>query len=190
VVYKSGSFDEAIWGKRAEGLPVPRFDLTRDITSEELSYLHQKFGYVQLLNPYAMGEFGEIRFVRAPSGWLILNYKNAMTASPGELLLTDAAYSHEGDQLTRLNTGTGTRIKQTIDTASFAVRMAVEEEHWPAIHVINGTSLMCWGVWMAAKELNLELTGYVPSKAEVAKYERIKANCPTLVPLNIPQKRL
>lgn len=188
MVYKSDKLNKIIWGNRAEGVPVPPFDLTREVTPEELAYMHQKFAYVQIANPFAMGEYSEVQFIRAPSGWLVINYKNAMCSSPGEMLFTDAAYKVEDEQTSRLNTGTGTRINQIIETANLMVRLAVEEQNWPAIHVVNGTSLMCWAIWKAAKDLGREVIGYVPSKEEVEKYERIRKSCPALLLQHTPSQ--
>ncbi len=193
MVYKKGSLEdfaksETVWGKRAEGLPEIGFDLGRTPTKDELAYLHQKYSFIQIVNPGAQGEYSEIRFLRAPSGWLIFFYKNAMAASPGEGIFTDDVYTSQGDEVTQVCTGTGTRIKQIIDTASELVRIA-KEEKWTGIHVIDGTPLMSWGVWKAAKELGMEVTGYVPSIEEEAKYERIQKNCPSLILSKTPSPK-
>lgn len=185
--YRPISIEEyaEIWGNRMDGIPDTGFDLTRDLTKEELSYLRQKYSYVQLLNPESKGDFTEIKFMRAASGWLILFYKNAMAASAGENIFTDEAYIHENEGFERVNTGVGTRIKQIIDTSSEMVRIAKEAD-WPAIHIVNGSHLMSWAVWKAAKDLGMEITGYVPSKSDVERYERIKRNCPNLILTQTP----
>lgn len=156
-------------------------DITREITPRDISHLLLNYSYVQLLNPYSMGEFGEIRFVRAPSGWLITDYKNAISVSPGEKLFTDAGFVIQNGQQERVYTGVGTRIKQVVDTGREAARVAAEENHWPEIHVVNGTSMMCWGVWLGAIDLGIKVTGYVPSAKQQRQYEEIMSHCPSLI---------
>lgn len=174
-------FAKMVWGNRAEGIPVSGFDVQREISLAELEYLHLKFAFVQILNPASTDEFETIRFIRSRSGWIILNYKNAMCTSPGEMLFTDEIYTGLGHEVIRLNTGSGTRPKQIVDTAAEMVRMAKEEEHWPSIHIVNGEALMCWGIWKGARDLGIPVTGFVPTKRDEEKYKRIESHCPTLL---------
>jgi hypothetical protein len=176
----SEDFAKFVWGKRAENLPVPGFDLTREITPEEISYINMKFAYVQIMNPHAMNEFSEGQQLRAKSGYAIIDYENAMSASPGELLFTDQVFVREGENYKQINTGSGTRIKQIIDTAAEMVQLA-QQKGWPAIHILSGHPKMCWGIWKAAQDLQIPVTGYAPSKEEEAKYHRIENNCPSLI---------
>ncbi len=173
-------FINMVWANRSEGLPVTGFDLKREITPEELRYMHQKFAYMQILNPEGQGEFSDIRFIRGQSGWMILDYRNAMSTSPGEALFSDELYSGSRDEYYRINLGTGTRVKQIIDTAAEMVTMA-KERNWPSIHIVNGQRLMKWGIWKASMDLDIPLTGFVPTKQDEEKYKRIKTQCPTLL---------
>jgi hypothetical protein len=185
VTDKNKTFDDfaaRVWGNRAEGLPVPNFDLAREITTEEINFLNLKFAYVQIANPEAMGDYSERTFNRCRSGWVIINYKNAMSSSPGEMLMSDDIYQQkEHGQFEQVNTGRGTRIKQIIDTAAEMVRLAKQEEKWPTIHIVSGHPQMCWGIWKAAQDLQMPVTGYSPSKEDEAKYRRIESLCPTLM---------
>lgn len=171
-----------LWGKRAEHLPIFGFDPNREITAEELAYLQQQRSYAQILNPAAMGEYTEINIIRIKSGWIVLDYGNAMTTSPGELIFTDAQYMRgENGNLERICTGLGTRIKQIIDTAAEMVTIAKEKEGWEQIQIISGEELMSWAIWKAGQDLEVEILGYTPSKEEMKKYERIKEKCPALI---------
>lgn len=171
-------FAKLVWSKRSEGLPVVGFDLTREITPKELDYMQQKFAFVQILNPHATGEYSNIRFIKADSGWVIFDYSNAMSASPGEMLFTDEAYraTEEGD-FERICTGKGSRIKQIIDTASEMVMIA-QQNNWSTVHIVDGHELMKWAIWKAAQDLQqqglqLEVTGYEPPDKRKKKYQRI-----------------
>lgn len=168
-------FAKMVWGKRAEGLPVAGFDLSRAVSAQEIENLLQKYAFVQILRPGAPAEFVNIRFMRSRSGWIILNYKDAMAASPGEQLFQEGNYIFsEQKELERVCSGVGTRIKQIVDTAADMVRIAKEEENWPEIHIVNGHPQMMWGIWKAAQDMNIPVSGYVPSTAEEAKYLRIQ----------------
>ncbi|MBA2653989.1 MAG: hypothetical protein H0U71_02850 [Gammaproteobacteria bacterium] len=175
-------FAKLIWGKRAEGLPVPELDFQREITPQELENIHQKYAFVQILNPEAADDdFADIKIIRSSSGWSILNYKNAMSASPGEMLFYQGDYiQNDAAILERVCSGRGTIILQIMNTGADMVRIA-KEENWPAIHIVNGHPFMSWAVWKAAQDLHLPVTGYQPSKYEEAKYQRIQRECPTLI---------
>ncbi len=182
VTHPFDDFAKLVWGRRAENLPVP--ELNPDtITPQELENILKRYAFVQMLNPEASGEYAEIKFLRSRSGWLILNYGNAMSASPGEQLFDHGTYVAKDDgSLQRICTGTGTTTIQIINTAADMVVTAKEQEHWPAIHIVDGQELMKWGIWKACQDLQIPLTGFTPSKEDVAKYQRILEHCPkTLV---------
>jgi hypothetical protein len=171
-------FAKTVWGKRAQGLPVPELDLKRAISTQEIDNILLRYAFAQIINPEAVGEeFNEIRFIRSRSGWLILHYGNAMTTSPGNNLFDHGTYiTAEDGSLERVCSGTGTINMKIINAAEDMIGIA-KEEGWPVIHIVNGHPLMSWGIWKAAKELNLLVTGYVPSKDEEVKFERIQRLC-------------
>lgn len=171
------------WAQLSEGLPV--IGLRPDISPAELRYLHQRYGYVQIVNPFSLDEFTEVQFIRLSSGLLMFDYGNAITVSFGEKLLTDAYYKVENGNTERVCTGVGTRIKQIVDSGVEAAHWAIEK-NWPEILIAGGTEDMCWGVWKGAKDRGVEVSGYEPSLEQQAKYERIKANCPTLITTKTP----
>ena len=182
-------FAKLIWGKRSEGLPVPELDIKREISPQELKNLHLRFAFVQILNPESTGEFSEIHSVKSKSGWVILNYGNAMAASPGEMLFSHGEYEQaeeateeaEEGSLQRVCSGTGTVVMQIVNTAADMVRIAKDELHWPSINIVNGHPLMTFAIWKACQDLNIPVN-YDPTKDEEAKYQRILKNCPkTLV---------
>jgi hypothetical protein len=177
----ASNFSRDIWGKRAEGLPVIELDVTRRITHDDVLNLLQKYAFVQVINPESSGEYEELKFIKVESGWIILDYGPAMSTSPGELLFNDIFYTvtEEGD-LKRICTGTGTRIKQIVDTGTEIVILAAEK-NWPGIRIVDGYDLLNWSIWKSAQVYGMTVSGYTPTKADIAKYEQIKVSCPSLV---------
>lgn len=175
-------FAKMVWGKRLEGLPVPELKLKDEITQQELANILQKYAFVQIFNPEALGDNSDIRFIRSRSGWLILNYGNAMSTSPGEMLYYHGTYTtDEEGSLQRICSGLGTNTMQIINTAADMVRIA-KEEKWPSIHIVGGHPLATWGIWKSAMDLDMAITGYTPDEEDKAKYQRILQYCPkTLV---------
>jgi hypothetical protein len=172
------NFAEVVWGKRAEGLPIPEFDLANKLTQQEINNLQRRFAYVQLLDPDRAEEFGEVRLIRAKSGWVILDYGSAMASSAGEKIFSQGEYTrNEGGVLTQIPTGKGTIVMQIIDTAADMVRLAAEKG-WPLIHIVDGHPFMSWAIWKACQDLGLPMTGFMPSIEEEARYRRIKRRCP------------
>lgn len=177
------NFAQLVWGKRSEGLPVPELNLERDITPQELENLKLHYAFVQIMNPQDVTDHGTIRFIRSNSGWLILDYGNAMTASPGGSLFDHGTYEKdEKGELKRICSGKGTITKQIIDTAADMVKLAKEDCKWPLLHLVDGERLFRFGIWKATKDLGIKITGYVASKGDEARYNRIVNQCPkTLV---------
>jgi hypothetical protein len=162
------------------------FGLKRAITPQEVDNLLSCYAFVHIVNPKGVGS-GQIHFIRSNSGWLILNYGNAMAASPGETLYDHGNYiTDENGNLVRVCSGTGTRVSKIINTAADMVRIVKEEEHWPEIYILNGHPLMRWGIWKAAKDLQIPVIGYEPSKEDEAKYDRIVKACPNTLVIQPP----
>lgn len=176
-------FAKLVWGKRSEGLPVPELNLKTEVTPEEVENILRRYAFVQIINPEALGENEELKLIRSKSGWMILDYGNAMSASPGEMLFDHGTYKVAKDgTMERVCSGLGTNTLQIIATAADMVRRAKEERHWQLVHVVEGHPLMAWAIWKAAQDLQLPITGFEPSKEDEAKYQRILKYCPnTLV---------
>ena len=76
-----------------------------------------------------------------------------------------------GEGGTMVNPGKGTIVKQMFDTATEMVKIAIKK--WPGIEIIDGTNLMKWAAWLAAKEKNYTLEGFDPEEEDIKKYERV-----------------
>jgi hypothetical protein len=155
-----------IWGKREQGLLVPNINWDKPARREDVLYLLSRYPYLQLISTEP--NFPEVitpQFVTADSGWIIHDYGDAMSASPGTLLF--GAEEEEGRQ------GRGTIIKQLFDTAYAMMNLAIEK-NWPGAEIIAGTALMQWSAWMAAQDFAFTLEGYTPSEQDKAKRKRIE----------------
>ena len=149
----------------------------RPITAEDIQYLLDHYPYLQILNDRAeFAEAVEPQFVRSHSGWVIHDYIDAMTSSPGEFLFSHAdsftARDDEGGS-GGSNPGKGTIINQAFVTASQMVQLAIERG-WMVLRIVDGHPVMKWAAWMTAHDAGLTITGYKPSKEDVAKRERVQ----------------
>lgn len=70
------------------------------------------------------------------------------------------------------NMGKGTIVQQVVTTAEDMIEFAVVQ-NWAGVRWIDGSPLMRWAVWMAAKARDVT-TNIQPSAEELARYERVK----------------
>lgn len=175
------------WKQHIAGLDLKEANIFRPITHKDIDYLCNKYPFLQMINSEAKFE-GEIipKFITSQSGWIIHDYGDAMSASPGEFLFGGGDYKtfleailkgkieeggEEGEGGAIVNPGKGTIIKQMFDTATEMVKIAIKR--WPGIEIIDGTNLMKWAAWLAAKEKNYSLEGFDPEEEDIKKYERV-----------------
>jgi hypothetical protein len=153
-------------------------DILRQISPEEIQYLLDHWPFLQMLDPEAK-EPGSLRLIRAWSGWIIQDYGDAMSSSPGELifgggdfrlLLDEDEGGKAGDII---NPGKGTIWNQAYWTAAEMVNLAVKRG-WGVIHLVSGHPMMKWAAWMRALDEEIPLQGFVPSEKDHAKRERVK----------------
>ena len=77
-------------------------------------------------------------------------------------------YEGEGD------TDIGTLVRQTIDTATEMVRLAIDEKGWTGIDIVSGTRLMEFVAYEAAQIKGCKVSGFTPTPEEREKLERIE----------------
>lgn len=156
-----------LWENRAVGLAQP-LDMLNPIA---LSYLRNRYPYLQMISSKAIVEETMVpHFKRSPSGWLIHDYGQAMSVSPGKYLFGPGNAEIDTDE--GEGGGGGTLIWQSFETAKAMVELAIEKG-WPGIEIIGGSPFMEWAAWMAAQDKNYLLVGYEPSQQEKKKRERI-----------------
>ena len=164
-----------LWENRTMGLTTQPLD---HINSSILSYLREQYPYLQMINMDAKLEETIIpKFNKSPSGWLVHDYGEAMSASPGPHLYGPGNPELEDDEGTTGSGGDdrGTLIHQTVVTANTMIEMAMEKG-WTGVELVSGTNLMQWAAWIAAQAHSYPLTGYVPSAEGQRKWERIKGS--------------
>jgi hypothetical protein len=175
-----------VWEQHIAGLDLKEANIFRPIIHEDVEYLCNKYPFLQMVNIEAKFE-GEItpKFITSQSGWTIHDYGDAMSASPGEFLFGGGNYKaflkeilkgeikeeEGGEGGAMVNPGKGTIVKQMFDTATEMVKIAIKK--WPGIEIIDGTNLMKWAAWLAAKEKNYALEGFDPDEEDIKKYERV-----------------
>ncbi|HVV69832.1 MAG TPA: hypothetical protein VHE99_12530 [Gammaproteobacteria bacterium] len=163
----------SLWEERMFGEDIPQIDWNRPVSHQEVEYLLRLYPYLQMINSEAVWEEEIIpRFKRAPSGWVIHDYGQAMSTSPGKYLFGPGNPELKEEEGGGSETGAGTIITQTYITAEAMIEFAMEKG-WPGVEIVSGTPFMQWAAWMAALNKNYTLVGYEPTEKEKKKRERI-----------------
>jgi hypothetical protein len=183
-------FLENIWGKREIGAPIPKIDVLGPIRHQDVLYLLSRYPFLQLVNiNAAFPEEIHPKFVNSESGWVIHDYGDALSASPGELLFGDYSQTLAtakaktkkikkeedeggGETGVEIVIDKGTVVNLAVITASDMIALAMEKG-WAGAEIIAGTALMQWAAWMAAEDFGFKLEGYVASRLDKEKRERI-----------------
>ncbi len=152
-------------------------DWSTAIKPSDILYLLDHCPFLQIVSAQARPTH-EVKIIKAPSGWDVLDYGDAMTSSPGKLLFSDLEdfkriLKEEDENSGKGRTGRGTIYQQTFDTAAFMVAQAIAMG-WHGIHIVDGHPKMQWAAWMAALDNQLSVSGFEPSKEDLAKRERVK----------------
>jgi hypothetical protein len=168
-------FLSEIWSKRGEGLPAFEIDWNKPIRHQDLLYLlNRRYPFLQMVNtdPDFFGEY-ETKLVTAPNRWVIHDYGDAMSSSPGKYLFgpgsPEVDEEDEGG-----NKGSGTMIQQAFDTAQTMIALAIEKQ-WPGVQIVAGTPIMQWSAWMAAQDHQFPIEGYEPSEQDQLKRKRVQS---------------
>ncbi|MDQ2993920.1 MAG: hypothetical protein M3R00_03105 [Pseudomonadota bacterium] len=167
-----------LWGKRAEGIRMAAFDINRPISPSDIEFLLRHAPFLQLLNIDAtFDNFDKVKFIPAPSGWIIHDLADAISASLGPFLYGGSeglpiSGDPEGGGIPSLNPGKGTIINQAFVTAQKMVEIA--EKRWPGIEIIAGSELMQWAAWVIAEERKLKIIGFEPTEEHKDKRDRLR----------------
>jgi len=169
-----------LWGKRDRGVPLPEIDWNRPASHDDVLFLLRKFPYIQMINTEpTLDEEYELTFITAQNGWVIHDYGDAMSVSPGKHLYgfkPEAEDEEEGGEGgAALDAGKGTTIKQAVDTAAEMIAIAMDQKVWAGAEIIDGTDLMKWAAWVAAEERGFTLEGFEPTEEDKAKQKRVRA---------------
>jgi hypothetical protein len=164
----------SLWEERMFGEDIPHVDWNRPVSHQEVEYLLGIYPYLQMISSEAVWEEEIIpRFKTASSGWVIHDYGQAMSTSPGKYLFGPGNPElREEEEEGGSETGTGTIITQSYITAEAMIEFAMEKG-WPGVEVVAGTPFMQWAAWMAAQDRGYKLVGYEPTEKEKKKRERI-----------------
>lgn len=152
-------------------------NVLRDISPEEIQYLLDCCPFLQIVDTvlhYIDEEPPEVQFIEAQSGWKIFDYGDAMSSSPGELILGMAAYrrtlsnEEDGDE----GGGKGTIWNQAFVTAAQMVEIA-QQHGWKGIQIIDGHRVMRRSAWIAALNAGLPVVGFEPTAEDEKVRKRI-----------------
>lgn len=168
----ANAFLSNVWGDRAIGMDVSAIDWGK-VNHSDILYLLYLYPFVQMISSNPVWEATIIpHFRKAPSGWLMHDYGQALSCSPGKYLF-GAGNPEISEEDSESGSGRGTIVKQTVITAEAMVRWAMEKG-WPGLEIVAGTDLMKWAIWMAAQDRNFLVLGYVPTPQDQEKRERIR----------------
>lgn len=161
-----------------EKLGLGEIDWNRPVTPEEIQYLLAHWPFLQMVSTGGTPSLDEPQFYTAKSNWVIHLYGDAMSSSPGELLIGGGDYRvllGEAETAGELiNPGKGTIWKQAFDTAQKMIELAQQKFQWPGVNIVDGHPVMKWAAWMKAMDDGFPFEGYQPSENDYAKRERIK----------------
>lgn len=168
-------FLKEIWSMRDRGDYIPNLAWDRPIRHQDVEYLLRQYPFLQIVStePTFADEEGT-KLVEIPNGWVVHDYGDAMSTSPGKQLYGPGAPDvKKEDEGGSEGGGSGTIIKQGFDAAHSMVLLAVEKQ-WAGIQIVSGTQFMQWAAWMAAEDRNIPIKGYEPSQADKLKRKRVK----------------
>ena len=180
---QADAFLRDVWGRREQGLPPIKIDWNKPPAHEDLEFLLRKYPFLQIMNTEPDFPIPIVpHFIKVSSGWMVHDYGDAISASPGKDLY-GAGNAEELDiKLEEDDSGGegghGTIVKQAFDTAQDMIALA-QRKNWPGVEIIAGTPLMLWAAWMAAADLGLTLQGYEPSQEDKDKRTRVKRTLTT-----------
>ena len=172
---KARQYVRSIWSDRYLGMEVPAIDW-EEIREIDLAYLLQQYAFLQVVSSEPNWEETIVpQFRRATNGWIIHDYSQAMSSSPGPYLYGPGNPELKEEDQGGEEGGTaggGSIIIETINTATAMINWAIEKG-WPGVEIIEGTDFMKWAAWFHAQDLGYKLLGYEPSTEERAKRDRI-----------------
>ena len=155
-------------------------DWARSISVEEILYLLDHCPFLQIVDTKAALEDQKLELVEADSGWVIHNYGDAISSSPGGLLYGGGYFrilfgDEEDDEGGSgiVNPGKGTIVKQAFDTAVQMVVMA-HQKGWSGIQIVDGHPLMQRAAWIKASQLNMTVEDFTPDQHDLAVRDRVE----------------
>ena len=142
-------------------------NLFRDISPEEIQYLLDLCPFLQIVDTvlHYVGDDQppEVQFIKARTGWTILDYGDAMSSSPGKKILGLIDEEEDvGDK-----GGRGTIWHQAWATAMEMIEIA-KMRGWAGVQVIDGHRLMKRAAWVKASNEGLPVVGFEPSENDLA----------------------
>ena len=148
--------------------------LHRPIASVEVEYLKNQMPFLQLINiEFDEDNMHEPRLIKARSGWIIHDYQEALSSSPGEKLWSTTRKALDAEEQDQGgDEGGGTIINQAYETAIQMIEIA-QELGWLGISIVDGHRVMQMAAWIAATEANIAKHGFEPTAEEEKKIKRI-----------------
>lgn len=182
----------SIWSRREAGISLPtEADLFRRVTKEDVEYLNNyRYPFLQVMNTDAefSEEAVEPNFIFLSNGWVIFDYKDAMSSSYSTKRLRgkkssiaagakeDAEDGGEaGGESGGESGGDGTIVRQQFETA-LAMLEEAKAKGWTSVEIIGGNILMKFYAWIAAQELEINVHGFSPTSEQSSHYKNMLKN--------------
>jgi hypothetical protein len=172
-----------------KSLQLDEVDWRRPPSQSDFDYLLDHCPFLQIIDTSNEPNIEpEVKIIKSESNWNIHYYGDAMSSSPGLLLFGGGDFrikffgkSEEeeeggeggGGDLGVINPDKGTFRNQAFMTAKEMVEIA-KKMGWKGIRIIAGHPLMEWSAWVAAKDLDLPLSGYEFTEWDEQKRKRVK----------------
>lgn len=159
----------------------------RDLHEQEIEALLARYHFLQIVNgkaEYSKMTSGSV--FTADTGWEVHDFTEAMSTSPGDLILqhNTLAFDAEGNVIEEdeegsttgdedpTKRGKGTLFLQAYLTAQQLVKQAAERG-WGGVIIANGDPYMQRSAWMACEDNGLAYGGFKPSDEDWKHYDRV-----------------
>lgn len=162
--------NDAEWKKTLQRLGLGDVDIS-EVRNADILYLAKKWQFLQVVESSGKKQpLEKPELIKAKSGWTIINYGDAMTTSPGELIYGGGYFrirlpgdkddDDEGGSGV-VNPGKGTIVKQAFNSAAEIIQLA-QERGWDGVQIVDGHPDMQRAAWVEACRIGVRLDGYQP----------------------------
>ena len=161
---------------------------SRGFSYSDVLYLLDQCPYLQIIDGVGKAKpWDEMRIDQSASGWLIHNYGDALTSSPGRLIFGIGAglgsLSEDEDEGgsggVSLST-VGTVVNQSYITVRDMIALAIAQG-WGHVKLVDGHPRLFRYAWVEAMSQGIAIEGFKPTDQDRQFQERIQSSSVELI---------
>ena len=172
----SGTFEEGSIQELASrfNMKIDPDDLiARGLTKSDVLWLLDHCPFVQLTDGNQQAKpLDQVEVMTAETGWMIHNYGDAMSSSPGRLLFGSGFSVSDDDEGSGGFQAVGTVVRQRYMTAREMVAIALKQG-WGSVYLVDGHPKMMRDIWIESQTQGITVIGYEPSDEDFVTRDRI-----------------